>query len=1136
MKKSILSNWSIDNKTSIYVITVIISIAGLVSYNLIPKEQFPEVVFPQFIITTVNDGTSPKDMENLVTKHIEKELKSLDGVKEVTSTSVQDFSSIIVEFGTDVNVEAAKQEVKDAVDKARPELPVELTEEPQVIEIDVSQIPIMNVNIAGDIDLGKLNKYAEDLEEKIEALPEISRVDVSGAPERQIHINVDKFKMEAANIAMSDIARAVTSENVSGSAGLIGMDGVKRTLTVTGEFTDPNQLNDIVIRGATGATVYLKDIATVEDTFEEQDSYARLEGKNVITLGVIKRSGENLIEASDKIRTLVEDLQKNNYPENIVITITGDQADSTRVTLHDLINTIIIGFILVTVILMFFMGTTNAIFVALSVPLSMAIAFIVMLMLGFTMNMIVLFSILLALGIVVDDAIVVIENTHRIYDNGKVPIGVAAKRAAGEVFLPVLSGTLTTLAPFFPLLFWPGVMGEFMFFLPATLIITLMASLLVAYVMNPVFAVDFMKPDNHGEGESKITKGFIVVSIVFIALALIFYVSGIFGMGNLTVTMYLVYLLNKFVLTKVIKHFQEKTWPRFQSRYEIVLNWALYRWRPVFLLLGTFALLLFSIGLLALVQPKVEFFPTADPNFIYTYISLPVGTDQAYTNEVTKIVEERVRHVVGDDNPIVESIITNAGGVGVNDPSEGFDLGMNPHKGKVAVAFVPFGQRDGRSTAVYLDRIREAVKGIPGTQITVDQEEGGPPVGKPINVEITGDDYTQLIEISERFERYIDSLQIGGIEELKSDVTKDKPEVVVEIDRMRANAEGISTQQILQEIRFALLGIEISDFKDVEDDYPIILQYQFDQRNDIQALLNARITYTDMNMGGAVRQIPLSSLAKVRYSSTFGGINRKDQKRIVSLYSNVLSGFTPNEVVAQIQKAADNFPVPDGVLIEMTGEQEDQKETMDFLTLALFVSTGLILIILVAQFNSIGKPLLILTEILFSVIGVFLGFAIFNMTFSVLMTGVGIVALAGIVVRNGILLVEFTDELLARGLHLQEAIVQAGKIRMTPVLLTATATMLGLFPLAVGLNMDFVTLFTEFNPHLYFGGDNVAFWGPLSWTIIFGLAFSTFLTLILVPCMYILLEKGREKILGRKREIITEEKEEESKYKVADVF
>lgn len=1136
MKKSILSNWAIDNKTSVYVITVIITLAGLLAYNSIPKEQFPEVVFPQFFIVTINDGTSPKDMENLVTKHIEKELKSLDGVKEITSTSVQDFSSIIVEFGTDVDVEAAKQEVKDAVDKARPELPQTLTEEPEVIEVDVSQIPIMNVNISGDIELHKLKEYADDLQDKIETLPEISRVDMGGAPEREIQINIDRYKMEAAGITMFDIFNAVSSENVSGSAGLVKMDGVKRTLSVAGEFDNPSQLNNLIIRSATGAEVYLKDIANIEDTFEEQNSYARLDGKNVITLAVIKRSGENLIEASDKITAMVNRLQETKYPEELSVVITGEQAEATKVTLHDLINTIIIGFVLVTIILMFFMGTTNAVFVALSVPLSMFIAFIVMDISGFTMNMIVLFSLLLALGIVVDDAIVVIENTHRLYDNGRLPIRVAAKKAAGEVFLPVLSGTLTTLAPFFPLLFWPGVMGEFMFYLPATLIITLLASLLVAYVINPVFAVDFMKPEERGEKKPKITKTFKVISIIFIALALIFYVSGMFGAGNFMITLLLIYLLNKFVLTGWIYKFQTKIWPAFQKRYESMLNWALLGRRPIYLLIGTMGLLFVSIFLMGVTKPKVEFFPEAEPNFIYTYITLPVGTDQAYTDSITKIVEDRIVDVVGEDNPIVESVIANAGGVGVSDPSEGFDLGENPHKGKVAVAFVPYGEREGKSTQIYLDSIRQAVKGIPGAQITVDQEQSGPPVGKPINIEITGDDYAQLIKISEDFEHYLDSLQIPGIEELKSDISKNKPEITVNIDRVKANAQGISTSQILNGIRFALFGVEVSKYKDVEDDYPIVLRYKYDQRNDIQALMNTKITYRDMNMGGIVRQVPLSSVADIEFTSTFGGINRKDQKRIVSLYSNVLSGYTPNEVVADIKGAAADFDLPSGVNIALTGEQEDQKETSDFLLLAMFISSGLILIILVAQFNSIGKPILILTEIVFSVIGVLLGFVLTGMTFSVLMTGVGIVALAGIVVRNGILLVEFTDELINRGLSLREAIVQAGKTRMTPVLLTATATMLGLVPLAVGLNMDFVTLFTELDPHLYFGGDNVAFWGPLSWTIIFGLAFATFLTLILVPCMYLILEKGRMKIIGKERKTIAEIRKEEEEYENLEVF
>ena len=547
------SSWSIDNKTSIYVMTIIITLAGLMSYNGLPKEQFPEVVFPQILVNTIYAGTAPQDMENLVTKHIEKQVKSINGVKQVNSTSIQDFSMINIEFNTDVDVPVAKQRVKDAVDKARKDLPTDLTREPEVIDIDVSQIPIMNVHISGDYPLDKLKDYAEAMKDRIEGFPEITRCDIVGALDREIQIDVDMYKMQAADITMRDIETAVKYENMTMSGGLIKMDGLKRSVNIVGQYTDSKKIGDIIIRSGSGATIYLKDIASITDGFKEKESYARLDHKNVVTLNVIKKSGQNLIDASDKIKLLKEDMVANVLPKGLKVTITGDQSDKTKVTLDDLINTIIIGFILVTVILMFFMGTTNAIFVALSVPLSMFVAFLIMPAIGFTLNMIVLFSFLLALGIVVDDAIVVIENTHRIFDNGKVPIVKAAKLAAGEVFLPVLSGTLTTLAPFIPLAFWQGVIGKFMFYLPITLIVTLLASLLVAYIINPVFAVDFMKPHTPGKDHKKITKGFKITSVIFGVIALLLYIGKNWGLANLTVTFYALYCLNRFVLQGIIQ-------------------------------------------------------------------------------------------------------------------------------------------------------------------------------------------------------------------------------------------------------------------------------------------------------------------------------------------------------------------------------------------------------------------------------------------------------------------------------------------------------------------------------------------------------------------------------------------------------
>jgi multidrug efflux pump subunit AcrB len=1096
------TSWSIDNKVSIYIATIFICLAGIMTYLALPKEQFPEVVFPQIYVATVYPG-APSDVENLITKQLEKEMKSISGVKKMTSNSLQNFSNVIIEFQTDVSLDKAKQDVKDAVDRAKQDLPNDLEDDPQVIDIDISEVPIMNVNIAGDYDLETLREYAEDMQDKIESVSEIRRVDIIGALEREIQINVDMYKLSLAGVAFSDIEQAISGENRIISGGELSMDGVKRSLTVNGEYDVADQIGNTVISSIKGGKIYLKDLAEVIDSNEEQESFARLDGKNVITLNVIKRGGENLINASDKINLIVKDFEDNILPKGVDITITADQSENTRMTLHDLINTIIIGFVLVTIILMFFMGVTNAIFVGLSVPISSFIAFIIMPTIGFTLNMMTLFSFLLALGIVVDDAIVVIENTHRIFDNGKVPIKKAAKIAAGEVFLPVFTGTMVVLAPFVPLMFWPGVIGSFMFYLPVTLIIALVASLLVAYIMNPVFAVDFMGKHEHDHSDSKFTRGFKITSIVMGSIALVSYITGVIGLANFTVFMYLVYCLYHFLLVRVISSFQTNAWPGVQLWYKARITWLLVGKRPWWVVGFVIFLFFFSFWFTGVRNPPVVFFPQGDPNFIFAYVRMPIGTHQNVTDSVTRVIEQRITKVVQEDSALVKSIISN---VAIGASEDPFESGQqaSPHLGKVTIAFVDFAKRDGRSTRDYLEKIRGVVKGIKGAEVSVDQEQNGPPTGKPINIELSGDDFNELVETSIKVKKYLDAQQIPGVEELKSDFQADKPEVVIKIDREKANREGISTGQIGMALRTAIYGVEVSKFRDENDDYPIQLRIRRSQRNDLNTLMNLPITYRDMASNGVVREIPLSAIATAEYSNSFAGIRRIDQKRVISLSSNVLTDYNANEVVASIQAAIADYPKPDGVEVRMTGEQEDQAETGTFLVVALCVALGLIFMILVLQFNSAGKPLIIMSEIFLSIIGVLLGFSIFRMEISIVMTGVGVLALAGIVVRNGILLVEFTDLLIAQGMETKAAVIEAAQTRMTPVLLTAMAATLGLIPLAVGFNIDFVTMFTELNPHIFFGGDNVAFWGPLSWTMIFGLIFGTFLTLIFVPVLYLL--------------------------------
>lgn len=1091
------TSWAIDNKTSIYVLVLILLIFGYTSYERMPKEQFPEIVIPTVIVSTIYPGTSPQDIENLVTRPIEKNLKSINGVKKISSSSIQDMSSIVVEFVTDMEQSEAKQKVKDAVDKTKSDLPTDLPQDPEVMEIDLSEIPIMYLNVSGNYPLDHLKTYADELQDRIEELPEITRVDIVGALEKEVQVNLDMYKMQSFNLTFSDVDRAIASENLTISGGAVNVQGMSRNIRVVGEFKNVETVKNLIVGASGGGLVYLKDVAEVKMGFKDQESFARLNGQNVLTLNVIKKSGQNLLDASDKIKTIIDTHLEKRFPKDLTINISGDQSKYTRTTLTDLNNTIIIGFVLVTLVLMFFMGVTNAFFVGVSVPLSMALAYIVMPGIDFTMNMLVMFSFIFALGIVVDDAIVVIENTHRIFMQGNMTVVQAAKYAAGEVFVPILAGTLTTLAPFFPLAFWPGVVGEFMFFIPVTIIITLFASLIVAYIINPVFAVQFMKRDEEHHGMPR--KRMWIIATVLIAIGILLHLASSPFWANLILFAAVSLIAHNLWGYKMLQHYQHTVIPKLLDKYENLLRVLLKKRRPAFLVWSLIAMLIGTFMIMGAFPPKVEFFPDGEPNSLMTYIKLPVGTDVNVTDSVSKEVETRIMNVLGKDNKVVESVITNVALGASEDPFD--SRTKTSHKAKVTVNFVEFAKRNGENTNDYMEKIRGAVKGIPGAEINVDKEQNGPPTGKPVNIEVSGDDLDMIIETSDRFIAYLDSLKIPGSDKFKTDFEKNKPEIAIDIDRQRANSEGISTGQVGSDIRAAVYGKESSKFREGEEQYPIQLRYQKEQRENLDRLINTHITYRDMNTG-ILRSIPLSAVARIDYVNSVGSVARLNLKRVITINSNVITGYTANEVVAAVQASISGFSKPDGVDIKITGEQEDQKESSDFLSLAMLLALCLIGFILITQFNSLAKPIIIISEVLFSLIGVLLGFVITGMPISIIMTGMGLVALAGIVVRNGILLVEFTDVQLANGLRPREAMIQAGKARITPVLLTAASTILGLIPLAIGFNIDFVGLFTSFEPHIHFGGDNVSFFGPLAWTIVFGLTFATFLTLIMIPVMY----------------------------------
>lgn len=1120
-KEFFVTSWAVTSKTAVYLIIIIVTMWGASNFVTTPKEQFPDIVIPTIYIQTIYVGNSPKDIENLVTKPIEKQIKAITGAKinKITSTSQQDYSAIVIEFDTEVKTDVALQKVKDAIDKSKQDLPTDLTQQPTALEVSFSDQPIMYVNISGNYDLQRLKKYADDMQDDLENLPQLNRVDIVGAPEREFQIDVDRARMEAAGVTFDQINNAVAAENHDITGGLLQVGDMKRTLQVRGQFKTAYDIQQVVVTNTYGNPVYLKDIATIKDTLKTSESYARLDGKNVITLNIIKRSGENLIETSDAVKAEVANLQQQEFPKDLNVVITGDQSKATRNSFNDLVNSIVIGFVLVLIILMFFMGVVNAFFVALSVPLSMFVAFVCLplanLIIGgtVTLNFIVLFALLFGLGIIVDDAIVVIENTHRIFtqSKGRLSSTIAAKVAAGEVFVPVLAGTLTTLAPFFPLLFWPGIIGKFMIYLPAMLIFTLTASLIVAFLMNPVFAVDFM---NHEEGENKPAKSAIFrrpAFWIFVAIGILCDLFGATFLGNLLLLIMILIVLNRYIFNGLIHRFQNRVLPWIMSHYENLLRWALKGRRPVGLLIGTFGLLIFSFIFFGMRQVPVVFFPQGDPNQIYVYLKLPVGTDVNYTDSITRTLETKVYHVLGMDNgkknPVVESVITNVA-IGANDPTSG-DQSTHPERGRIQVSFVEYKDRHGQATRPYLDSIRRELKGIPGAEISVDQENNGPPTDPPVNIEIASDDFDDLTKTATGLKNYLDSIQVPGVEELKMDVDLTNPEITFSIDREKANFQGVSTSQIGNEIRTAVFGREVSKIKEGKDEYKIQLRDSAMDKISLTDLLNMRITFR--NSTGQVKSVPISSLVDVDYTTTLGSVKRKHYKRVITLTSNILSGYTTTTVNQQLADYIQQFRgKPDDVTIAQAGgENEQQAETASFLGKALLIALMLILLILVLQFNSVSKPVIILTEIVFSIIGVALGFAITGMQVSIVMTGIGIVGLAGIVVKNGILVIEFADVLRSRGLKTREAVVQAGKTRIIPVLLTALAAILALIPLAVGFNINFVTLFSDLSPQIYFGGDNTVFWKPLAWTIIFGLAFAFFMTLIIVPSMYLIAERLR---------------------------
>jgi multidrug efflux pump len=1116
------TTFALKNRNTILLLTFIFAVAGIFSYRVLPKELFPDIVIPTVMVVTNYPGNPPVDIENLITRPLEKEISNVTGISEMRSFSTQDNSNIVIEFETGIEISTALQDVKDAVDRALPDLPADLPSDPAVLDIDFSDFPIMNINLSGEFRIDELKRFADLLQDEIELLSEISEVEITGIPDREIQINLDPLQMDALELSFSDIENAIVQENISmGGGSILFDDGSRWAVRTTGEFTDTRQIGDIIVKYEMGQIVYLRDIADVEDTFAEPASFARLDDQPVVSLQVIKKDGENLLDATAKISGIIDRMRETGeLPARLSLTVTNDQSEDIRTQLTNLENSVILAVILVVLVLFLFLGVKNALFVGLAIPLSMLAAFMVLGLLGIQINMIVLFSLILALGLLVDNAIVVVDNIYRFVERGNTVMD-SAKYATAEIAIPIITSTATTLSAFIPLAFWTGIVGEFMVYLPVTLIIVLASSLFVALVIIPVFSKTFYHDREAERAAGPQTAKRLPVWrrpwFLILLLAgggLILHLVDFTLTGNIMILAAIIWSLGYFLLGRLQVWFRERFLPYNEGLYSRTLSFALKGKNSYFFVAGTLVFLVLSLFLFMARNPNVLFFPDNEPQYINILAQMPIGNDITLTDKTTREIEQHVEEILEPYRHIVKSVLTTVGRGATGEMD--FSIGDTPHRSRITITFIDFQYREGINTNEIMAEIsRELLGRYPGVEFNIEKNMAGPPTGPPINIEISGRDFTRLLTLTGEIQEEIERSDIAGIGGLSMDLDVDMPEIVISIDRERARRYGLSTAVIASSIRTALFGNEISTFKIGEEEFPIMLRLKQDYRYTLSSLMNQQITYRSPATG-QLMQVPVSAVATPEFGKTYGSVNRIDMRRVITLSSNILPGYNANRINDEIRELLAVYELPEGYEYTFTGEQQEQDEAMDFLITALLVALALISLILVTQFNSVIKPLIIVGSVIFSTAGVFLGIALFNMEFVIVLTGIGIISLAGVVVNNGIVLVDYTDYLHdrkrreldvpeemfldpARSLSLVQ---QAGETRFRPVILTAITTILGLLPLAAGLNINLVTLMTDLNPQIYFGGDNAAFWSPMAWTVIFGLAVATFLTLIIVPCMY----------------------------------
>ncbi len=1018
----ILNRMALKRQVTVLALLVIIVVAGLYSYSTLPRESFPDITIPYVFVTTTYEGVAPADMEELITIPIERKLKGIDDVEEIRSTSAEGISTVAIKFLPKVDLDDALQKVRDKVDQAEGDLPADLQDDPVIKEVNFSDMPVIRVVLSGPFSLRRLQNLAEDIQDRLESISGVLEARLTGGLEREIHVEFDLDRVRAYHVPFSSIIGSLTNSNVNMPGGSMDIGEGKYLVRVPEDFQHPSEIFSIVAFVRDGKPVYLRDLATIKDAFKDPLTRSRINREKSVTIGVLKRSGENIVRVTDEVKRVVNDMRPE-LPQTLQIDLTADQSNDVRLMVSDLENNIISGLILVLAVIFFFIGGQSAIFVALAIPYSMFITFSLLTGFNVTLNMVVLFSLILALGMLVDNGIVIVENIYRHMQQGE-SRQEAAAIGTDQVAWPVITSTLTTLGAFSPMLFWPGIMGEFMGYLPMTLIMALCASLFVALVINPVLSARYQKINTNKPAKKRASR------------------------------------------EPLIKQF-----------YLVFLKWSLrHRWlvissAVILLIAATLAFVFFGKG--------TEFFPDTEPRRAYVNIKMPEGTNLDTSDQLVA----RIENIVSEYEDI-RYVIANIGAIGGDPFSQG---GTGTHISRVVLDFKDLHDRSRPSSEIVKEVRQRILKAIHGAEVQVEKEEEGPPTGPPINIEIFGEDILMLGELAARARKIIKD--IPGLVDLKDNFVRGKPEIRVRVNKEKSALMGLDTYTIAYTVKSAINGVKAGVYREGKDEYDIIARLPARDRQSIKSL--KRITVS----GPQGEPIPLTSLAAVKLGSGIGAIMRLDQKRVVTVSGDV-SGRLANDVIKDIDaRLSQQIDWPKGYRFQFTGEQEEQAKAQAFLSKAFFACIALILLILLTQFNSLVTPLIILASVVFSLIGVFLGLLITGTAFGIIMTGIGVISLAGVVVNNAIVLIDYINQQLAKGLSSTEALLRAGAVRFRPVMLTAITTILGLLPMATGISFDFSKMAFDI------GGESSQWWGPMAVAVIFGLGFATLLTLILVPVL-----------------------------------